>query len=321
MCFTRTSESLITNKLSMRVKYNLIDCVNKIMDGVVRKANNITIAKKKLSPYLVMMDLAMILSAVYTYYGRWYYNGIKYSDENSINHTEKNRINLSMTMIVALSHIGYETVYKKIKNYLFGGSYRSFLLDLVVFYLPSFTIGGYLANIPISVVMDNLSSILPILVSVTKIGCFLSGCCYGNPSTLGVKYPEEIFKSSQTMGCQTTVPSEDPIKRVYPMQLVDCGSNVLVFSILQLVRKYSSQYGINLPSGSGMSLYILFYIPLRFFIDFWRAPSHRPRRFGNTLTEGQSIALILYIFNAFYLKYCMKVSLSHIFSLFSVTNK
>lgn len=99
----------------------------------------------------------------------------------------------------------------------FGGAYRSFLLDLVVFYVPFFYV----------------AAILPILVAVTKVGCFLSGCCYGRESATR----RRSSGASQTMGCQTTVPSADPEKRVFPIQLVDCGANAAVFLLAHLLRR------------------------------------------------------------------------------------
>jgi phosphatidylglycerol---prolipoprotein diacylglyceryl transferase len=102
-------------------------------------------------------------------------------------------------------------------------------------------------------VFDTADLIAPFIAlghAIGRIGCFLNGCCFGRPtdSILGVCFPNSITK-------------------VFPTQLFSSSGLFVIFAFLfylQTRRRFR---------GEIISLYLVLYGVLRFFVEFLRGDS------------------------------------------------
>lgn len=111
---------------------------------------------------------------------------------------------------------------------------------------------------------DIISPAIALGVMLTRIGCFLSGCCYGSPTScpLGVVFPP----GSPAGSYAGTLASEAGAAAVHlhPSQLYDSFSGlVTVVLILSLQRKLVKR-------GATFGLLLLCYGTGRFIVDFFR---------------------------------------------------
>lgn len=119
----------------------------------------------------------------------------------------------------------------------------------------------YKKNINIKKVLDVFAPAVALGHVFGRIGCFLSGCCYGKECN--------FFLS---------------IHNRYPTQLFEAFGNLIIFILLNKFNKSKHQ------DGQIFILYLLLYSLLRFFIEFLRGDD----RGGFIL--GLSIAQIISIF-------------------------
>ena len=99
-----------------------------------------------------------------------------------------------------------------------------------------------------------------------RIGCFMAGCCYG------VKY--DGFLS-------VTFPLAGVTEPVLPVQLFEAVLNLIIFSLLILIRKRSRI--------SPLPVYFLMYSVVRFVLEFFRGDEIRG--FANGLYTSQWISI------------------------------
>ncbi|MDD3119742.1 MAG: prolipoprotein diacylglyceryl transferase, partial [Victivallales bacterium] len=87
-----------------------------------------------------------------------------------------------------------------------------------------------------------------------RIGCFLNGCCFGNPTLLpwGCTYPLD----SDPGRCF-------PGQALHPVQLYESAGNLLIFAILQYTLPRSK-------GGQVAGLYMILYGTLRMLDEFCR---------------------------------------------------
>ncbi|MDR0676567.1 MAG: prolipoprotein diacylglyceryl transferase [Elusimicrobiota bacterium] len=107
-----------------------------------------------------------------------------------------------------------------------------------------------------------------------RIGCFFAGCCYGKPtnSHFGV-----IFKNTNSLA---------PLNiKIHPTQLYEAFSNLILFFVLLYFLKKQSF------KGQILSLYLILYSTIRFFIEFLR---NDPRGDFLYLSTSQIISIFLF---------------------------
>lgn len=108
---------------------------------------------------------------------------------------------------------------------------------------------------------------------VGRIGCFLSGCCYGKPtdSAFGVSFPDQpkygVFHYGQ---------------KVYPTQLFEAAGIIAIIFLLAFVFK-KNRY----------KLYLIFYSALRFFVEFFRGDDRGVCLFSLSPAQNTSLAILL----------------------------
>jgi phosphatidylglycerol:prolipoprotein diacylglycerol transferase len=94
------------------------------------------------------------------------------------------------------------------------------------------TFAGLLAarrmGLPVWVVADALAPALALGTVFGRVGCFLNGCCYGQPTSRpwGVVFPRDSFAYL-----------EFGDRPVHPSQLYNALAGLLLFAVFQLLRK------------------------------------------------------------------------------------
>lgn len=127
---------------------------------------------------------------------------------------------------------------------------------------------------------DFLSPFIILGYAITRIGCFLNGCCYGHITDLpwGVVYP-----------------AIDGYPR-HPTQLYASASALIIFFILRYLRRYKYYHGF-------IFLYFLIlYGIYRFLVEFFRVS---PAVFWG-LSQAQIASLVFIVFGTVLLLYQRK---------------
>ena len=118
---------------------------------------------------------------------------------------------------------------------------------------------------------------IPLFHGFGRLGCFLSGCCYGMPWKYGIGYAKPLSFA-------------EPGVPLFPVQLIEAILNFLLFFLLRrlFLRKRAR--------GKLLLLYLLVYPSYRFLLEFFRGD--RVRGFVGVLSTSQFISLLLIAFSA-----------------------
>lgn len=110
-------------------------------------------------------------------------------------------------------------------------------------------------KIPILPFLDLIAPYAPLLQGVSRIGCFLAGCCYGAPTAVAwaVKYTDRESLAPLYRAIHPT--------QLYSALLLACTSAFLYFYARDRLKK----------PGQLFSLYLMMISIERFVVDFWRA--------------------------------------------------
>ena len=109
-------------------------------------------------------------------------------------------------------------------------------------------------NIPLLPFLDLIALYTPLLQSISRIGCFLAGCCYGKPSSLpwAVTYYDEACTAPLNLGLHPT--------QLYSALVLACIFILFKTIFAKLCKK----------DGQMLSLYIFFMAAERCLTDFFR---------------------------------------------------
>ncbi len=135
---------------------------------------------------------------------------------------------------------------------------------------------------------DLIVTALPLGHMLGRIGCFLNGCCFGNPlpGACGVQFPSD----SPAWWAQTEsglITSEAPWSLpVHAVQLYEAALNLVLFGVL--VYGYPRRR----RKGDIVALYLMLYPPIRFFLEFLRGDQ---RAQWGQLTIAQGVSLCLFL--------------------------
>ncbi len=134
----------------------------------------------------------------------------------------------------------------------------------------------YLKNYPLDELAHLVGLVLPLGIAITRIGCFLNGCCYGKTTQLpwGVVFPG--------LGDITR----------HPTQLYELLYTLLIFIFLWLFKD-------KLKRGYSLAYFLVFYSLCRFFNEFLRV--NPPFLWG--LTGSQVVSLIIFFVSLTFLTY------------------
>ncbi len=124
----------------------------------------------------------------------------------------------------------------------------SFVALLLPFYLH------YIIRVPIVKFLDRLVIYAPLIQAISRIGCFLAGCCHGIESLM----PWAISYSNKLCAAPLNIP-------LHPTQLYSSALLGLLF-----IGLYTQQSSFKTP-GKLVSIYLIGVGAERFLIDFLRA--------------------------------------------------
>lgn len=116
---------------------------------------------------------------------------------------------------------------------------------------------------------------IPLFHGFGRLGCFFTGCCYGQPWEHGIGYAHPL----------TNAPAGVPL---LPVQLIEAVLNFLLFFLLR--RLFLKKLG----RGRLLLVYLIVYSSYRFVLEFFRGD--KVRGFVGTLSTSQFIALLLIAF-------------------------
>ncbi len=133
-------------------------------------------------------------------------------------------------------------------------------------------------GIPFLVIADVFSPGVVLGIGITRIGCFMAGCCFGKPTScgIGVQFP---------LGAPATeiygmVP-------VYPTQLFGSFGGFLAFGLLLLIERFYHK------RGSTFAFFLMLYGLSRFTIDFFRFYTADQMIAGWSNNQWISVGMIL----------------------------
>ena len=155
---------------------------------------------------------------------------------------------------------------------MYGGFIGSFLAALIYFKTKKIAFAPY---------GDALAASAAFGIFITRIGCFLNGCCYGSAthSHIGVSFPIDspagVFQHQ--IHAATLIPS----------QLIEAAGGLIIGLLL-----------VALPAKTffpGFKAYLLglLYAILRFGIDFTRVYTDSERLWG--LSHNQIVCIVLFV--------------------------
>ncbi len=104
-----------------------------------------------------------------------------------------------------------------------------------------------------------------------RIGCFMSGCCYGVECRVGITYEHSLYPPSNGM------------QRI-PVQAIEAVLNLLIFFLLMKISENEK------ARKHILSIYLASYSTIRFLLEFIRGDEIRGVYYG--LSTSQYIALV-----------------------------
>jgi len=167
--------------------------------------------------------------------------------------------------------------------------YQSFY-DIIAIWTGGFSLQGTVIAIGLTLpfylrykkiklmpVLDITGLYAPLLQSISRLGCFFAGCCYGCPTDL----PWAIIYTHPDSRAILDIPC-------HPTQIYSAISLLALFIILLGLRRY-----LHKP-GQLISIYLIGSSLERFFNDFFRAEHYEEiLMFSARLSSNQIIALCL----------------------------
>jgi phosphatidylglycerol---prolipoprotein diacylglyceryl transferase len=113
-------------------------------------------------------------------------------------------------------------------------------------------------NLKLLVLIDFISLYAPLLQAISRIGCFLSGCCFGVEASEDFIFAV-VFRNPDVSSAPLGVP-------LHPTQLYMSVGAMIVFIVLQLMHRYGNFW------GTGLIFFMYFFLEniFRFYIDFFR---------------------------------------------------
>lgn len=155
------------------------------------------------------------------------------------------------------------------------------ILGCIVGIIVSLIFYFYYNNLPILKILDRIALYAPLTYSISRLGCFFAGCCFGQPTNV----PWSVI--------YTNTDSLAPLHvQLHPTQLYSCLFLLCSFLFLITYDRYKQR---NKP-GQIIALFILLISLDRFFIDFLRGDREfftQSNIFYN-LSIQQSLALCLF---------------------------
>ena len=127
-------------------------------------------------------------------------------------------------------------------------------------------------KLPVRTMSDYIAPSAALFHCFGRIGCFLSGCCYGVESEHGIVFHDSVVEAA------------NGVPRV-PVQLYEAAFDLVLAAVLWLLLWKK------LLKGKLFLLYLIAYAPARFILEFWRGDEYRGFLFG--LSTSQLISILI----------------------------
>ncbi len=142
-------------------------------------------------------------------------------------------------------------------------------------------------GIPVWLGGDVIAPQIALGYAITRIGCFLNGCCFGSATSLpwGVKFPAACGAGHYSVELFLTGRHDLPV-RLHPTQLYAAAASLVILAVLLLAwrrRRFD---------GEIFWGYLILYSVYRFAIEFIRG-DNQPLAFH--LTVAQFMSVILFV--------------------------
>jgi phosphatidylglycerol:prolipoprotein diacylglycerol transferase len=169
---------------------------------------------------------------------------------------------------------------------LYGGLFGGIITGIIVAWRKKIPVGKY---------FDAGAPSIALGVFLTRIGCFLNGCCYGKPtdSPFGISFPEGSYAYIKHLREGLISPKSDFSLPVHPTELYESFGGIVIFGIMLLLRKRKKIY-----DGEYMIQFLILYSILRLIVEFFRGD--HPAWFLSTFTTPQVISIFIFIVCSFY---------------------
>lgn len=139
-------------------------------------------------------------------------------------------------------------------------------------------LGSKIISIKLSDIEDDIVPFIPFGHAVGRVGCFLSGCCYG----IEYKGIFAITYTNPVIGLSGDV-------SYFPVQLLEAFLDIMIVIILLIYsRKKRKKFDL-------LSMYMFLYAILRFCTEFLRGDEIRGLYFSISTSQWISIVLIVAI--------------------------
>lgn len=165
-----------------------------------------------------------------------------------------------------------------------GGAtlYGGFLLAILATYL-------YAAkhNVGFLFLADVFAPALALGIMLTRVGCFLSGCCFGKPTgrPWGIVFPPDSAAGAYAR--QVAAHAGD-VAHLHPTQLYASFYGLVIFAVLMLAENRVTK------RGAAFGILVAFYGVFRFTLDFFRYYESNMRMLFNlTLNQWISVGMFL----------------------------
>ncbi len=134
--------------------------------------------------------------------------------------------------------------------------------------------------------LDAIAPSVALGIALGRVGCFLNGCCYGDPCAipwLAVRFPRNSPPWQAELAQRLIAPGALLSLPIHPTQLY-CAFNGLVLLVL-----LTTYYPLRRRDGEVIALLMLTYPVTRFFIEWFRDDEA-------TLASGLTIAQKVSVF-------------------------
>ena len=129
-------------------------------------------------------------------------------------------------------------------------------------------------KLPVGLMTDCVAPFAALFHCFGRIGCFLSGCCYGVEHEHGIVFENAIVEQA------------NGVPRL-PVQLYEAAFELALFAVLLVLLHKGTL------SGKLFPLYLVAYSVGRFILEFWRGDDYRGFLFG--LSTSQLISIGVFI--------------------------
>lgn len=127
-------------------------------------------------------------------------------------------------------------------------------------------------------------------IFLTRIGCFLNGCCYGKPtdSPLGVSFPKGSYAYYNHLRNGLISPESNVSLPVHPTELYSSLGGLVLFGIMLFLIRRRKRF-----DGQYMFEFTILYSVMRFIVEIFRGD--HPMWAFSFMTTPQVISSVIFV--------------------------